>query len=173
MHHKTRRIITISTLLLSGGLAAPLQAQGFGQACEQAVAKLCRPGEIGACFEDEAKWTLLPEGCTGDVQTMIEMEREAKAEQEATPLDQLTAFSYGGILRQGPSMDSPKKASLRPGQPIRILEDPDIWFDQYKWYKVQTKSGTGYHWGGIFCTQGGTKPDGVLYDCGEYPPGSF
>ena len=70
-------------------------------------------------------------------------------------------------------MDSKKKASIRLGQPIELIEATGMWTDDYQWFKVKTPSGTGYHWGGIFCTMGGAKPDGVLYDCDEHPPGSF
>ncbi|MBV2183213.1 MAG: SH3 domain-containing protein [Rhizobium sp.] len=88
-------------------------------------------------------------------------------------IEDLSALSYGGVLRAGPGMDSRKKASIRLGQRIELLEATGIWTDDYQWFKIRTASGTGYHWGGIFCTSGGPKPEGVLYDCDENPPGSF
>lgn len=147
----------------------------------QAVEDLCGKTPVMQCFADDAQWSKIPERCQGDVQSMFEAENDSAAAEDAAPADgeadtaiaDLSALSYGGVLRAGPGMDSRKKASIRLGQRIELLEATGIWTDDYQWFKIRTASGTGYHWGGIFCTSGGPKPEGVLYDCDENPPGSF
>lgn len=174
-------LFALSTLLLACGMSSPSSAQGYDEACMRAVETLCGRTSVMQCFADEAQWGKIPERCHGDVQSMFEAENDSAAAggadpadgQASTPIEALSALSYGGILRAGPSMDSKKKASVKPGQPIELLEATGIWTDDYQWFKVKTASGTGYHWGGIFCTMGGVKPEGVLYDCDENPPGSF
>lgn len=174
-------LLALFPLLLAGGLSTPSLAQGYDEACMQAVEELCGKTPVMQCFSDDAQWSKIPERCHGDVQSMFEAENDSAAAegaapadvQAATPIEDLAALSYGGILRSGPSMDSKKKASIRLGQPIELLEATGIWTDDFQWFKVRTGSGTGYHWGGIFCTKGGAKPEGVLYDCDENPPASF
>ncbi len=111
----------------------------------------------------------LPANCVGDIQPMVEMAREAQAEQdkafEQVPDDALTGMSYGGVLRSGPSMDHRRVASLREGDHLEILEDTGVWFNDYKWFFVSTPQGTGYHWGGIFCVDRITQLDGVFSKC--------
>ncbi|GEO84129.1 MULTISPECIES: SH3 domain-containing protein [Alphaproteobacteria] len=174
-------ITALATVFILFGSSLPSRAQGYDEACMQAVEKLCGRTPVMRCFSDDAQWSKIQERCHGDVQSMFEAENDSATAEGAAPVDgkaitsigDLSALSYGGILRSGPSMASKKKASLRPGQPIRLLEATGIWTDDYQWFKVKTTSGTGYHWGGIFCTAGGAKPDGVLFDCDENPPGSF
>ncbi|WP_454287941.1 SH3 domain-containing protein [Rhizobium arsenicireducens] len=174
-------LFALSTLLLACGISTPSRAQGYDEACMRAVETLCGKSTVMRCFAEEAQWGKVPERCHGDVQSMFEAENNSAAAESATPaggraitpIKDLSALSYGGILRAGPSMDSKKKASIRLGQPIELIEATGIWTDDYQWFKVKTASGIGYHWGGIFCTMGGVKPEGVLFDCDENPPGSF
>lgn len=179
---QTRTLLfTLSTLLLACAISTAPRAQDYDEACMQAVEDLCGKTPVMQCFADEAQWGKIPEHCHGDVQSMFEAENDSAAAEgaeqadgpAATSIENLSALSYGGILRAGPGMDSKKKASIRLGQPIELLEATGIWTDDFQWFKVRTGSGTGYHWGGIFCTKGGAKPEGVLYDCDENPPASF
>ena len=76
-------------------------------------------------------------------------------------------FSYGGQLRKGPGMEFAKQASVFKGDQVEVLEDTGVLFDGYKWFKVRTPRGIGYHWGGIFCITGDSAVDGVFDNC-EY-----
>ena len=179
------RIFAAAGLAIAAGSAGPAAAQGYAPACERVVKELCGRVSVGRCFQDESLWDSVDPQCTGDIQTMIEMEREAGAQQaddrktrsrgEDRPARRGTGgrtaetqrgLSYGGILRAGPGMDYPKLGSLQPDDDINILEDTGIWFDEYKWFKVDSPIGVGYHWGGIFCTQG-KAPEGVLSSCAQ------
>lgn len=174
-------LFALFPLFLACGTSTASRAQGYDEACMQAVEELCGKTPVMQCFANDAQWGKIPERCHGDVQSMFEAENDSAAadgadpaeDPAATPIEDLSALSYGGILRAGPGMDSKKKASIRLGQPIELIEATGIWTDDFQWFKVRTASGTGYHWGGIFCTMGGAKPEGVLYDCDENPPGSF
>lgn len=179
---QTRTLLfALFPLLFGCGVSTAPRAQGYDEACMQAVEDLCGRTPVMQCFADDAQWGQIPERCHGDVQSMFEAENDSAAAdgtepadgQAAISIEDLSALSYGGILRAGPGMDSKKKASIRLGQPIELLEATGTWTDDYQWFKVRTASGNGYHWGGIFCTMGGVKPEGVLYDCDENPPGSF
>lgn len=72
------------------------------------------------------------------------------------------AASWGGVLRAGPSADSRRLASLKERDPIQILERTDVVFNGYPWFRVKTRAGTGYHWGGIIC--GRTQPIGGAFE---------
>lgn len=135
--------------------------------CALRVREVC--GEdvsVGKCFADNSKWADVGAECEGAVQTLIENENDAnQAEGKQPSAVGYNALSYGGQLRKQPSMDSAKVASIRKGDQIEILDDPGIWMDGYKWFKVRTPRGTGYHWGGIFCIQGDVLPEGVFDNC--------
>ncbi|WAP69408.1 SH3 domain-containing protein [Jiella pelagia] len=176
------RIFAAASLVIAAGSIAPASAQGFAPACQNLVKELCGRVSVGRCFQDESLWASVNPQCSGDIQTMIEMEREAGEQQtedrntrsrgnERPTRRQQAAeiqrgLSYGGILRAGPGMDYAKLGSLQPDDDINILEDTGIWFDEYKWFKVDSPIGVGYHWGGIFCTEG-RAPEGVLSSCAE------
>lgn len=162
--------ISIVILSMALGLAGggPALGQGYDEQCLAAVKALCGDGSIRECFNTDSAWQRIPPTCEGDVQSMIEGEREALA-ADVPRATELPAVSYGGILRSGPGMDYKKLASLRARDPLEVLEETDVWMGDYKWFKVKTSAGTGYHWGGIFCSMGG-KPEGVFSDCADYPP---
>lgn len=168
MTTRTSSISTAAGLLLMTCGAAPAFAQGYDADCLDAVKSLCGDTPLGTCFEPEVAWTRIPAKCEGDVQSMIEDERDALASDAPAATD-LPAISYGGILRSGPGMEFKKKASLREGQPLEVLEATGTWMGDYQWFKVRSSSGTGFTWGGIFCSEGG-KPEGVLSSCADYPP---
>lgn len=156
-----------STLYASG----PVAAQALDPWCEQQARLTCgdRDGVLSMtdCSSEPDFWSGIPNECVGDLQTMVEMEREAGVGggSASSPVGTMLGFSYGGVLREGPGMDFRRIASLRDGDEIEILEDTGIWFDGYKWFRVATARGTGFHWGGIFCHEGGASVDGILSSC--------
>lgn len=64
------------------------------------------------------------------------------------------AKSWGGIVRSGPGMHFRKKASLKEGEWIMLLERTDQIKDDYPWFKVEYRGRVGYKWGGILCSVG-------------------
>lgn len=77
----------------------------------------------------------------------------------------LYGYSYGGRVRSGPDMESSSVVSLREGERIRILENTGIWFDGYIWYRITSRHGEGFHWGGIFCAETDQALEGVFARC--------
>ncbi len=168
----TRLLFTAAIL----GIGSNVAAQGHDERCSAKVGELCGAVSASECFSDESKWERLPEECTGDVQTMIEMEREAGEAGEGEPggIDRqdvrdlegnVYGMSYGGRLRASPDMDSAMVAGLAEGERLRILENTGVEFDGYIWYRVLTPQGEGFHWGGIFCSDTEESLPGVLSRC--------
>jgi hypothetical protein len=169
--------LTSSALLLASAWSTVSYAQ-MSRDCDRQAQELCGNDPIVACMRNrEDLMNAMGRKCIGDLQTMIEMDREARTEQaeqdEAfernaqrdTQDDTMRGVSYGGVLRAGPGMKYAKVASLQEGDPIDILEDTGIWFNEYKWYRVQTHRGSGYHWGGIFCVEADTQIEGIFQKC--------
>ena len=156
---------SLCVILLSGQVAFSMESAS-DEECSNRVQKVCGDGSVAKCFEDDSKWKAVGGECEGAVQTLIENENDANGQGAS----QITAvgmdgIAYGGKLRKGPGMDTPKTASIIRGDKISILEDSGVWMDQYKWFKVKTPRGTGYLWGGIFCIPGNELPEGVLDNC--------
>lgn len=170
---------------------ASAQAQGLNAWCEDHARRSCgdeaRNLSLADCMNEYDAWPSLPNECVGEIQTMIEMEREALADtgrrrqepglQGGGPWTgseprrrgergwNMMGYSYGGILREGPGVQFRRVGRLRDGEPFDILDDTGIWFDGYKWFRVSSSQGTGFHWGGIFCTEGGEAVEGVFGSC--------
>lgn len=73
--------------------------------------------------------------------------------------------SCGGIMRNGPSMDKTKVASLKEGAEISILEQAGPIDDQgYAWFKIKIGGKTGYQWGGILSVAKG-QLSGAFVGC--------
>ncbi|MBC7282298.1 SH3 domain-containing protein [Hoeflea sp.] len=158
--------ITLSTLgLLVAGSTASL-AQ-MSRDCDQQLTDICADEDYVSCMSRPGMMDIIGPECVGDVQMMLEMDREARADQggQDTQDDTMRGLSYGGVLREGPGMEYAKIASMQEGDPIDILEDSGVWFDGYKWYYIQTFRGSGYHWGGIFCVDAATQIEGILDKC--------
>jgi hypothetical protein len=133
--------------------------------CSQQARQVCGDNQtIGQCFDDQRMWNSIDADCTGAVQTMIETEREATQDSNYSAVS-LYGTSYGGVLRSGPGQEFSKVASIQEGDSVEIIEDPEVWMDGYKWFKVRTPRGVGYHWGGIFCIPSDTPPAGVYSNC--------
>jgi hypothetical protein len=173
-----RKITGIATLvvLAAWGLSSAAYAKMSDEECAQHVGEMCGNKSLSKCFDDASMWEKIPQECTGITQTNIEGEREATEQGTAEPeVDTQTSnlfiavghegLSYGGQLRKGPGMEFAKQASLAKGDKIKILEDTGVIMDGYKWFKVSSPKGVGYHWGGIFCVPGGVPADGVLDNC--------
>jgi len=170
-----RRLLGIGLALGCLGLSAGgAEAQFSDEVCAQRVSDLCGAVAIGKCFDDPSMWDAIVTDCHGAVQTLIENEREANEQSAAPEIDTGTntvsavgqyGFFYGGQLRMGPGMEFAKQASVLKGDQVEVLEDTGVVFDGYKWFKVRTPRGTGYHWGGIFCITGDNAVDGVFDNC--------
>ena len=157
----------LALLLIScaGITISSAQAQELQSVCLQQVEDLCGQGSVSQCFADESLWDFTNEECHGDIQTLIEMDREANAESGFDLSGGGSGFSYGGVLRNGPGSDYDKLGSLVDGDDIEIIEAVGEWSDGYQWYLVNSQIGEGFHWGGIFCSQ---EPlEGVLATCSE------
>jgi hypothetical protein len=149
-----------TTLMASGA-----QAQELKNWCEVEARQMCgdpmRNLRLADCLNDHDLWPAVPNECIGDLQTMVEMEREANAETNSVGI---SGFSYGGILREGPGTEFRRMGSLVEGEYLEVLNETGIWWDGYQWFRVSTPIGTGYHWGGIFCTESAPVA-GVLGVC--------
>ncbi|RYE55540.1 MAG: SH3 domain-containing protein [Rhizobiaceae bacterium] len=153
-------LLAIAAALLAGGTA---RAQD--EYCAQHAREICGDNQtISQCFDDQRMWSSLDPDCTGAVQTIIEGEREATQSENDSAVN-LYGQSYGGVLRSGPGQEFSRVASLREGDSVEIIGDPNVWWNDYKWFKVRTDRGIGYHWGGILCVPSDTPPAGVYSNC--------
>lgn len=118
---------------------------------------------LAICMDEFDLWPVVPNECIGDLQTMIEMDREFEQQQSGITL----GFSYGGALHDGPGPERGEMGSLLASDWLEIVEDTGIWLDGYKWFLVETPIGTGYHWGGNFCTEGEDVIEGVYGTCDQ------
>lgn len=64
------------------------------------------------------------------------------------------AKSWGGIVRAGPGQNYRKKASLREGEWVTLLERTNKVFQDRPWFKIKYRGRIGYKWGGILCSVG-------------------
>lgn len=71
--------------------------------------------------------------------------------------------SLGGVVRSKPDMSSKKIASLKDGERVEIVDDTGVTMNGYTWFKIRWKGRTGYHWGGIMCSDAALG--GVLEAC--------
>lgn len=155
----------IALLAIASAFIGSADASAQDEYCSQHAREICGDNQtISQCFDDQRMWNSLDSECTGAVQTIIEGEREATQDDNDSAVN-LYGQSYGGVLRSGPGQEFSRVASLREGDSIEIIGDPDVWMDGYKWFKVRTPQGVGYHWGGIFCIQSDTAPAGVFSNC--------
>jgi len=76
------------------------------------------------------------------------------------------AASWGGIVRAGPSTDTPRLDSLSEGEAITLVENTGVRMNGYDWFRIEYRDGrTGFQWGGIICGQ--TQPiPGAFEICG-------
>jgi hypothetical protein len=163
------RIVSGMLLAVTSAFICGSGAHAQDEYCSQRAREICGDNQtISQCFDDQRMWNSLDADCTASVQTIIENEREAMQQQRQdnnySAVD-LYGQSYGGVLRSGPGQEFSKVASVREGDSVEILEDPEVWFDGYKWFKVRTPQGVGYHWGGIFCIPSDAPPAGVFSNC--------
>ena len=61
------------------------------------------------------------------------------------------AYSWGGVLRQSPTLESEQVGSTYERQPIVILQEAPAYWNGYPWFKVLVSGNTSYQWGGIIC----------------------
>ena len=60
-------------------------------------------------------------------------------------------FSWGGVLRQLPSLESDQVGSTYERQPIVILQETSTYWNGRPWFKVSASGKIAYQWGGIIC----------------------
>lgn len=160
------RIVSSMLLALASAFICGSAAYAQDEYCNQHAQEICGGNQtISQCFDDPAMWRNLDPSCTGTVQTIIENEREATQQQQQdsnVSLVNLYGQSYGGALREGPSANYAQIGTIYEGDSVEILEDPNVWFDGYKWLKVSTPQGVGYHWGGRICIPHNVTPNGVF-----------
>lgn len=162
--------VTASALLMATAFSTASLAQ-VSDRCMQQAEEACGGEPVVECMGRPDMMLRVDQICEGDFQAMIEMAREAQEEafeqnaNRASQDDTITGVSYGGVLRSGPGMEYGKVASMQEGDPVDIVEDTGIWFNDYKWYKVSTHRGQGYHWGGIFCVNLDTQVEGIFGRC--------
>ena len=142
------------------------QAQDLQSWCEVEARRMCgdtasnRP--LADCMGQNDLWSIVPNECVGDLQTMIEMDREFHEQMNGSGP---AAWSYGGILREGPGTSFRRMGSLVEGEYIQVLDETGVWWNGYQWFRVSTSIGTGFHWGGIFCTESDVYVDGAFGAC--------
>jgi hypothetical protein len=134
------RIVTALTVLAAClALAPPAQAQQPRADNPDA----CRPGFRPSSGPEPDRCEPIP----GYV---------APAPQPQPPIPEgrfpMPGASLGGIVRERPTMGSPKIASLRHGDPVTILGRAGE-MDGYTWFRIEFRGRTGYQWGGIMCSQ--------------------
>jgi hypothetical protein len=178
-----RSVLAIGLSMMLVATPSVVRSQDHEARCNGAVAKHCGETPIGECFSDDKAWEAVPEDCIGDIQTAIEGEREAREQQAQDAaldppglsdlMNKTYGRSYGGLLRAGPGMQHPKRASVAEGERIRVLEKSAETLEGYTWYRVMTSHGEGFQWGGLFCTDGPDPLEGVLTVCGSEHEASY
>lgn len=74
-------------------------------------------------------------------------------------LDTLSAQSWGGIVRAGPSLDAQRLDSLSEREQIALLQDSGVSMNGYSWFQIRYRDNrVGYQWGGIICGVGQPIP---------------
>lgn len=74
------------------------------------------------------------------------------------------AKSWGGVVRSGPAMTYRKRASLKEGEWITLLERTNKVMNGYPWFKIKYRGRVGYKWGGILCSVG-AQVEGTYQTC--------
>ncbi len=117
-------------------------------------------------------WVLHVKGKTALVGTQGEFDdkcTEVTSSNHNEPRRQSITFprqakSWGGKVRSGPGQHYKKKASLKEGEWITLLERTDKMFQDRPWFKIKYRGRIGYHWGGIVCSVG-TYVEGTYQVC--------
>ncbi len=152
----------VASLLLIAGTAFAQDLQNWCR--DDALARCGDPSlSLATCMDDFDLWPVVPNECIGDLQTMIEMDREFEQQESGI----VFGFSFGGILYDGPGREYGELGGLVGGDWLDLMEDTEISLDGYKWFLVDTPIGTGYHWGGNFCTEGEEAVEGVFGTCDQ------
>ena len=80
------------------------------------------------------------------------------------------AFSWGGVVRNGPGTGYGRAGSLPEGTVITLVAPTGQMMNGYEWFYIRTAGGmTGYQWGGIICGNG-AEVSGAFQSC---TPASF
>lgn len=117
-------------------------------------------------------WVLHVKGKTALVGTQGEFDdqcTEVTSSNHNEPRREVITFprqakSWGGIVRSGPGQHYKKRASLREGEWITLLEKTGEMFQDRPWFKIKYRGRIGYHWGGIVRSVG-TYVEGTYQVC--------
>ncbi|MEP0943851.1 MAG: lysozyme inhibitor LprI family protein [Rhizobiaceae bacterium] len=170
-----RKIVLISGILLAwtGGLTAVASAQGTDEKCLRNVKDICGDEPANLCFSNQTNWDYTLPECEGDIQTMIEMAREAGAGMDSL----IPAASWGGKLRSGAGTEFSQVGSLKEGEPVSLVENTGVIFNGFPWFKILYQNpangqmNEAYQWGGILCAF--SDVEGVYQRCpADWPAGS-
>lgn len=73
--------------------------------------------------------------------------------------------SYGGVVRSGPNRSAARLGALREGEPVTILADSGVVWNNYRWFRIRYRgTRTGFQWGGILCARQAPIP-GIYKVC--------
>ncbi|GAA6212507.1 hypothetical protein NBRC116602_22480 [Hyphomicrobiales bacterium 4NK60-0047b] len=117
-------------------------------------------------------WVLHVKGKTALVGTQGEFDdkcSEVTSTNHNKPHSEAISFprqakSWGGKVRSGPGQHYKKRASLKEGEWITLLEKTGEMFQDRPWFKIKYRGRIGYHWGGIVCSVG-TYVEGTYQTC--------
>ena len=70
--------------------------------------------------------------------------------EQLSPSD-LAAYSWGGKLRDQPSLNSIQVGSTREKQQIHVIAKTSQEMNGYPWFKVEVNGKQSYQWGGLIC----------------------
>lgn len=86
-------------------------------------------------------------------------QRRAVAEQLP-----MSGRSLGGIVRAGPTQNSPRVRSMSENEELEIIERGPMW-DNYNWFRVISGGQPGWQWGGIMCSS--APLSGIYQTCAQ------
>lgn len=120
------------------------------------------PSEVQAMRAGQNAWLKERDACGADVGCLENEYRQRIAllqnvQSRPQPAPTFTGFpapgfSWGGVIRSGPSMDYDRVGTVAEGTPLTLLANTGQSMNGYDWFQVRLPNGlVGYQWGGIIC----------------------
>ena len=173
-------------LMGAAGAASP---QGYAPECVRVVADLCGTQSARQCLSRSAMWKFIPDNCMGDVQTMVEMDREAmptRPTRSAAPLvddraaaraKARAALATATRQSQAKKTDMAFKVFISSSRPVTHFQTVGASTVSSNWLKTPVPvggcRGLVFKSGEAACSQrtritflGGTTREGVINYCG-------